>query len=96
MEKMIKFIGIKGKNKRIVCSIYENQESKLKTFRLTTKRLECFKTRNIIKTDNLYTIETMYLIFHILTEYFTNTEILNKLLLRELNDIGEFKGEKNF
>jgi hypothetical protein len=88
------WIRSKGKNKRIEIVLYDFGDQK--AFRLYTKTLISFKDREILVTDNLYSIETFKLINEISNHFFENSKIANKVILRELNDIKKWEARGNF
>lgn len=83
-------VKLKGNNKRIELHLFEDQEEKF--IQLKTKTLKSFKERLIIETNNIYSIETIFVISNLLDAFFSNSEIKNKILLREINECQKFEG----
>ena len=89
-HKPIHQLKAKGNNKRIVIQIIE-YEDKTHAVAVHTKKLQDFKKRHIIRTDNLYSIETFALLKDMFSFILDKPEIKNKLLLKELDEINYFK-----
>lgn len=90
----IKQISGRGINRRLDIVIYKDSEGK-HSFRIITKRLIDFKTRNIVETDTWYSVETIKLIHDFLNVMFNDPEISNKILLKEINDIVKWSASTN-
>ncbi|MBC7845587.1 MAG: hypothetical protein H7Y10_03750 [Flavobacterium sp.] len=84
--KAINGIISKGINFRVEVILMEG-ESGEKFFFVTTKRLTDFKTRNITKTENVYSVETFAVLAHISNFFIEHPTIKNKVLLKELSKI---------
>ena len=93
-QEVVKFIDAKGKNKRIQIILYDFKE-KGKVFRVSTKTLVSFERREIITTDNSYSIETLFILKELLMMFFSDSEVSNKILLKEINAIGKFNVATN-
>jgi len=84
--KAISGITSKGKNFRVQVILMED-ESGEKFFFVTTKRLVDFKTRNITKTEFIYSVETFAVLTHISNFFLEHPKIKNKVLLKEFSKI---------
>lgn len=90
--KPIHQLKAKGNNKRIVIQIIQ-YEDKSKAILVATKTLIDFKTRNILSTTNLYSVETFAILKDMFSYILDNSEIKNKIFLKELDNISFFKVE---
>lgn len=90
--KPIHQLKAKGNNKRIVIQIIE-YEDKSHAVLVMTKRLIDFKTRNILITDNIYSIETFAILKDMFSFILDKPEVKNKLFLKALSEIKQFKIE---
>ena len=81
--KIVRHIEARGKNKRIF--IYLLDKNSEKTFEVITKTLINFKTRHILKTETIYSIETFAVLCDLMKFFLSDSEIENKILLKELN-----------
>ena len=93
--KVLHILKAKGKNKRIDIVLYDFEE-KGKMFRVVTKTLVDFKKREILSTDNGYSIETFAVLKDLFECFLENAEVKNKLLLKELADIQKFSAYSTF
>ncbi|WP_435415876.1 hypothetical protein [Polaribacter aestuariivivens] len=93
--KVLHFIKAKGVNKRIEIILYDFGE-KGKTFRVFTKTLIDFKKRKILTTDNAYSIETFAVLSELFSYFLDNSEIKNKILMKDLSKIKQFKSFGTF
>lgn len=84
--KAINGIISKGINFRVQVLLMENKAGE-RFFFVTTKRLTDFKTRNITKTEFVYSVETFAVLTHISNFFLDHPKIKNKVLLKELNKI---------
>jgi hypothetical protein len=84
--KAINGIVSKGINFRVQVGLMED-ESGERFFFVTTKRLADFKTRNITKTEFIYSVETFAVLVHISNFFIEHPLIKNKVLLKELSKI---------
>lgn len=84
--KAIHGIISKGKNFRVSIALMEDEKGE-RFFFVTTKRLIDFKTRNITKTELVYSVETFAILAHISKFFIDHPKIKNKVLLKELNKI---------
>lgn len=91
-SKPIHQLKAKGNNKRIVIQIIEF-EDKSKAIFVATKTLIDFKTRNILSTTNLYSVETFAILKDMFSYILDKSEIKNKIFLKELDNISFFKVE---
>ncbi len=94
--KVLKYIHARGKNKRITMALMEEEETGEKCFRMTTKILANFKTRNIISTDGIYSVETFAVMNSLMTALMDDPEVRNKLIHKELSKITPFNAQRNF
>lgn len=67
----------KSKNRRIDVVLY-HEVGEEPSFRVITKRLVSFEDRNILITDNLYSVETMTLLTELLYS-FQNETVVRKI-----------------
>lgn len=58
-----------------------------------TKTLKDFKTRQILKTENVYSVETFVVLKDMMKHLLGDSEVKNKILLREIKAMGEFTGQ---
>ena len=88
----IKTVFLKGKNKRIGIELnYKENEGFF--YLIHTKSLKDFKTRNILKTTTIYSVETFNVIFSAGMSEFVNDDLLqNKILINEKTQ--QFKGKR--
>lgn len=84
--KAIHGIISKGINFRVEVLLMEDGAGE-RFFFVTTKRLTDFKTRNITKTEFVYSIETFAVLTHISNFFLAHPKIKNKVLLKELSKI---------
>lgn len=93
-QKCLKFIELKGKNKRICIYLIENKDG-VRSFSVHTKTLIDFKSRNILLTDTVYSVETFCAMANAFTYFIENSEVKNKILLKEISEITLFNGNSN-
>jgi len=93
-ENVLKHYLAKGNNRRIVCILVDCPVNG-KYFRVKTKRLIDFKQRKISETDNIYSVETFAVMFGMFDKMLNDSEVKNKLILKELNKIKPYKGFTN-
>tara|TARA_R110002049_G_scaffold224712_4_gene396531 strand:+ start:17400 stop:17702 length:303 start_codon:yes stop_codon:yes gene_type:complete len=91
----LKVIESKGVNKRIVIFLVTDTADNSKFFIVRTKTLKDFKTRNILKTEVVYSVETFAVLGDLMHTFLNNSEVKNKLILKQLNDIKPFKARTN-
>lgn len=84
-SKLIEHVEAKGVNKRITIFMYEEAD-KSKCFRVITKTLIDFKSRHIVGTDNLYSVETFAVLKDLFSFVLDNSKVRNKLCLKQLAD----------
>ena len=77
----MKALIAKSKNRRI--EIYLLPQ---KAFLVKTKHLVELKTRNITITENVYSVETFALMRELFGFFLDNSEVKNKILLKELSE----------
>ena len=92
--KVLKQIIAKGVNTRIRVFIAED-ENKEKFVIVETKKLIDFKKRLITETNNAYSIETIKVLSDMLEIMFSNGEVKNKILLKELSEIAQYSATTN-
>jgi hypothetical protein len=92
--KVLKYVSLKGNNKRIKVGLLENDGDLV--FIQETRTLTDFKTRTIVRTNNIYSVETFAVLFDVFSSFMQNSEIKNKILHKELSKIKKFKGISNF
>ena len=81
-----KFIEIKGNNYRVLVLMdYSDKENK--TFLMQTRRLIDFKTRKIIRVDNVFGFETFVMIYECMKAIFENETVRNKILLNDFHKL---------
>ena len=93
INEPIKWLALKAKNKRIVVEMWE--ENNVHVFIVHTRRLQDFKKRIIIQTDNVYSVETFFALSQAFSMFTQNNEITNKILNLELSKCNQFKGTRN-
>jgi len=91
-SKILHQLKAKGNNKRILIQIIEF-EDKSHSIAVFTKTLIDFKSRNILKTSNLYSVETFKIINDMFSYILDSPEIKNKLFLQEIDQIKKFRVE---
>lgn len=100
MEKpkvqLLKFVDVKGKNKRIHVALYLDLKDKTHFFLQYTKTLVDFKKRKIIETNNVYSVETFSILYDVSKRFLNDSEIENKILNVELSKMQKFEGTSNF
>jgi hypothetical protein len=72
----------KSKNRRIEIFLLPE-----KVFLVKTKRLVDFKTRKILITENIYSVQTFTLLRDLFALFLNDSEVKNKILLKELSEI---------
>lgn len=93
---VLKYCSAKGNNKRVSIALCEDNTTKEKYFFCRTRTLVDFKKRDILTTENIFSVETMAVYYDVLDHIFTTPQIRNKILLKELNAVRKFKGTSNF
>ena len=94
-EKILHISQAKGKNKRIEVILYDDGRGE-KVFRVFTKTLKDFKKREILITDNAYSVETFAVLSELFHSFINSHEIKNKVLLKELSNLNKFTGKYTF
>jgi hypothetical protein len=92
--EVIKYVSLKGNNKRIKIGLLEKDGQFV--FVQETRTLIDRKTRQIVRTDNIYSVETFAILNDVFSKFLDSPEIKNKILHRELSKIVKFKGTSNF
>ena len=64
-------------------------------FIVHTRTLIDFKKREILQTDNIYSVETFFALSQAFSMFTDNNEISNKILNLELSKCNRFKGTRN-
>lgn len=93
-----KFIEIKGKNYRVLVVLdYTDKDNK--TFLMQTKRLIDFKTRNILRVNNVFGFETFAMVYEAMKAIFENETVQNKILINDFHKLNNAqekpKGKSN-
>jgi hypothetical protein len=78
----MKAILAKSKNRRIEIFLLPE-----KAFFVKTKKLVDFKTRKILITENIYSVQTFTLLRDLFALFLNDSEVKNKILLKELSEI---------
>lgn len=94
-NSVLHIIKAKGKNKRVEIALL-GVGNQSKAFVVKTKTLVDFKTRNILETQNIYSVETFAVLRDLFDIFLNNPEIKNKLILKELSEINKFKCDSTF
>tara|TARA_R110002051_G_scaffold203868_3_gene270164 strand:- start:1478 stop:1801 length:324 start_codon:yes stop_codon:yes gene_type:complete len=94
--KMLKFIEIKGKNRRVNIYLVELSNGD-KVFDVLTKRLQNRLTRNITEVKARYTIESFKVLYDAMSMFMNESETVNKLINKELAalDSSQYTGATN-
>jgi hypothetical protein len=87
----MKAILAKSKNRRIEIFLLPE-----KVFLVKTKRLVDFKTRRILITENIYSVQTFTLLRDLFALFLNDSEVKNKILLKELSEIEKMAVITNF
>ena len=88
----VKTIFLKGKNKRIGIELNYKEDDGF-FYLIHTKSLKDFRTRNILKTTTLYSVETFNVLFSAgMSEFVNDYLIQNKILINEKTQ--QFKGTR--
>jgi hypothetical protein len=90
-KEIIKFAEYKGKNRRILFHTHLNENEDTYTI-ISTKRLIDFNKREILKTEILYSLETLTTIREIMNILFDDPEF-NKHTNREIGQIQKNVGK---
>ncbi len=97
MEKnkpeVIKWLQTKGKNRRIQVALYKQFDEYF--FEVYTKRLVDFKSRRITETHNIYSVETFFVMQDICNRFTKDSEIMNKILHKEIDKISPYRASTN-
>jgi hypothetical protein len=72
----------KSKNRRVEIFLLPE-----KVFVVKTKRLVDFKTRKILITENVYSVQTFAVLRDLFALFLNDSEVKNKILLKELSEI---------
>ena len=87
--KCLKHIESKTSNKRIYIYLIEDT-SGTKSFEVRTKTLISFKERHILQTHNIYSVETFAVLCDLMKYFLNDSEVENKILLKELSEVRKF------
>lgn len=94
-DKNIKIVHLKGNNSRVTVMLKYNEEHNCHYYLILTKKLTDFKTRQINKTENIFSLATFHALMQVGFVEFTNDSLLqNKVLLREISKIKQFKASR--
>ena len=96
MPKQLKYISLKGKNKRIQAGLFLDEKEGTHFFIVNTKTLVDFKNRNILTTSNIFSVETFAVLSEVFDKFMNDSEIKNKIIHNELSRTEKFKGVSNF
>lgn len=88
--EVLEHVTAKGNNKRFTILLILRDDG-VKVFRVMTKTLIDFKTRNIVETDSIYSIETFTVLSGLFEHFLLNHKIKNNILLKELAAITPFE-----
>jgi len=94
--KCVKFISIKGNNKRIKVGLFYDKRQNNHFFIQSTRTLTDRKKRQILSTQNIYSVETFAVLNDVFSKFLNDSEIANKILNVELSKVIRFKGTSNF
>jgi hypothetical protein len=94
--KCIKHISLKGNNKRIKIGLFLNIKDNNHFFIQSTRTLVDRKKRQIISTQNIYSVETFAVLNDVFSKFLNDSEIANKILNIELSKVVRFSGTSNF
>lgn len=78
---------VKGNNKRIIVTYFHENKS----FIVATKTLIDRKERRILTTENIYSVETFFVIHELMGSFLNDSSFFNKHLHKEVAKINEFK-----
>jgi len=92
--KTLKYVSLKGNNKRIKVWLIEKNGQYV--FIQETRTLIDRKKRQIVETNNVYSVETFALLKDVFSKFLEDSEIANKILHLELSKIVKFTGTSNF
>ena len=79
----LKYISAKGKNKRAAILLRKGSDGGL-FFTVHTRTLKDFKTRHVLKTDLVFSVETFSVLSDLMTAFLDDSEVKNKIISREL------------
>ena len=79
----------KGNNRRITIALLRDT-SGLKAFNVKTKRLISFKDRDILETENLYSMETFTVLRDMFNYFLNDPEIITEILHEEFDKIKQY------
>lgn len=88
--KILEQLHAKGKNKRIIISLFEDDRGE-KIIRVNTKTLIDFKSRHIVSLDNAFSIETFAVLTELSKWFIDHPKMKNNLILKELSKIKKFE-----
>jgi len=93
---LLKHISVKGNNKRIKVGLFLNKKENNHFFIQSTRTLIDRKKRNILSTQNIYSVETFAVLNDVFSRFLNDSEISNKILNVELSKVVRFSGTSNF
>lgn len=95
--KTLKSLNSKGNNKRInIFLVEDTSDIKTRFFIVQTKTLVDFKTRKILTTENIYSVETFAVLSDLFKYCLNDSEVSNKLIYKELSKINSFHTKTSF
>lgn len=92
----LKNISLKGNNKRIRVGLFLNKKDNNHFFIQSTRTLVDRKKRQILSTQNIYSVETFAVLNDVFSRFLNDSEIANKILNVELSKVVQFTGTSNF
>jgi hypothetical protein len=84
--KKLRTISAKSKNRRVSISLLKEVDGEDKLFRIRTKKLIDFKTRNIYESEDTYTVDSLRLLSSIIEECFLDNT-MRMFLHEELKEL---------
>ena len=85
----LEVVSMITKNKRVVISLIEQDKERF--FIVQTKTLISFKDRNIITTDNVYSVDTFVALNSAFNHILSEPKIKHKTLLKEINSVNKWR-----
>lgn len=86
--KVLKHIEANGKNRRIFIALIHNEKEDSYMYLVKTRRLVDAATRNIMRSENVYTLETFYSLTCFFVTFSEDLEVYN--LLNDKRNIPSF------
>lgn len=87
--EILETVGMITNNKRVVINLVEQDDERF--FIVKTKTLVNFKNREIITTDNVYSVDTFTALTAAFSHFMSEPKIKNKILLKEINSINNWR-----